>query len=287
MYKTDKNENDYKKYLWIYLGITFGLSWGLSLVYLAFYDVLSSGFGELTLSNPLVILTLNSPSVAGILVYFIYGGWSAVCKFLKKLVPNKQEAIWFLILSIIAIIFYLCMHYGSRLFNILLPEVTMSIKDRIVTLLKNIYEETGLLGGAFGWYGFLLPYLQRKNNSAIKSGLITGLVFALFVLPGYLFSSFEAATIYPFYVIQLMLFSVFIAFVFNLTRGNVIFFIFLFWLIASGSKIQFYSFIVSVQILQAIFFAAISVILYQWFKKTRNKNLDKEGLYYFPDFIDQ
>ena len=85
---------------------------------------------------------------------------------------------------------------------------------------KNIYEETGLLGGALGWYGFLLPYLQKKYNSCIKAALLTGFIFGLFVLPGYVFSSFETATAYPFYVGQLMAFSVFVAFIMNKTRGD-------------------------------------------------------------------
>lgn len=70
---------------------------------------------------------------------------------------------------------------------------------------------------------------------------MTGFIFGLFVLPGYALSSFETVTAYPFYVLQLMLFSVFIAFVMNQTRGNVLFFVFCFWLVASGSKLQFYN----------------------------------------------
>lgn len=70
---------------------------------------------------------------------------------------------------------------------------------------------------------FLASLSTEKYNSCIKAALLTGFIFGLFVLPGYVFSSFETATAYPFYVGQLMAFSVFVAFIMNKTRGNVIF----------------------------------------------------------------
>lgn len=275
-----------RKYLWIYLGITFGLSWGMSLIYILFYDFLSPLVGELNISNPFVMVSLNSPSVAGVFIYFIYGGKKGFVKFLKRLIPNLKECKWFVFLLIVSIVFYFAMHYGSILFNIPLPEVTFSTKERIILLLKNIYEETGLLGGALGWYGFLLPYMQKRFNSSIKAGLITGFVFGLFVLPGYAFSSFETATAYPFYVMQLMAFSVFIAFVMNQTRGNVLFFIFSFWLIASGSKLQFYNFVVGIQILEMAFFVLLVIGMYIYYKKFKKEDLNTRSLCCFPDFIE-
>ncbi|EFQ56853.1 hypothetical protein HMPREF9176_1021 [Streptococcus downei F0415] len=76
----DKN---FKKYLWIYLGITFGLSWGISLLYVLCYKQLSPIFGKLNMSSPLVVIALNSPSIAGVFVYYMYGGKKVCCSFLK------------------------------------------------------------------------------------------------------------------------------------------------------------------------------------------------------------
>lgn len=276
-----------KKYLWIYLGITFGLSWGLSLIYILCYKQLSPIFGQLNMSNPLVVIALNSPSIAGVFVYCIYGGKRSLLQFFKRLIPSLIECRWFIYLLIVSIVFFVAMHYGSILFHIPLPKVTLSNNDRLVLLLKNIYEETGLLGGALGWYGFLLPYMQKQYQSSIMGGLITGFIFGLFVLPGYVLSSFETATAYPFYVIQLMIFSVFIAFIMNMTRGNVLFFVFSFWLVASGSKLQFYNFIEGVQILEIIFFLIIVIGMYLYYKIVKNKNLNTYSLCFFPDFIEK
>ncbi|MGT2894505.1 hypothetical protein ACVR0A_08840 [Streptococcus downei] len=278
----DKN---FKKYLWIYLGITFGLSWGISLLYVLCYKQLSPIFGKLNMSSPLVVIALNSPSIAGVFVYYMYGGKKSLLQFFKRLIPNLRECRWFIYLFIVSIAFFAAMHYGSILLHIPLPKVKLSTNDRLVLLLKNIYEETGLLGGALGWYGFLLPYMQKQYYSSIKGGLMTGFIFGLFVFPGYALSSFETATTYPFYVLQLMLFSVFIAFVMNQTRGNVLFFVFCFWLVASGSKLQFYNFIAGVQILEIGFFLITVIGMYLYYRIVKNKDLNTYSLCLFPDFI--
>ena len=115
----NKKEKIYRKYLWIYVGITFGLSWGMSVLYIIFYDTLAPFVGELNISNPFVMVSLNSPSIAGIIIYFIYGGFQGMESFLKCLIPNKKECIWFPILFGLSLLFYLCMHFGSKYFGIL------------------------------------------------------------------------------------------------------------------------------------------------------------------------
>jgi len=128
--------------------------------------------------------------------------------------------------------------------------------------------------------------MQKQYYSSIKGGLMTGFIFGLFVLPGYALSSFETVTAYPFYVLQLMLFSVFIAFVMNQTRGIVLFFVFCFWLVASGSKLQFYNFIMGVQILEIGFFLIIVIGMYLYYRLVKNKDLNTYALCLFPDFLE-
>lgn len=276
----------YRKYMWVYLGVTFGLSWGLSLIYVAFQETLTPLIGVPNTSNPLVVLALNSPSMAGIFVYFLLGGGNAVLKFLECLIPKRGDLVWATLILSLFTLFLFCMHYGSMLFRIPLPEVTLSPKERLLILLRNVYEETGLLGGAFGWYGFVLPYFQMRVGNSVKAGLLTGFVQGLFVLPGYLFTSFETATAYPFYVLQLMLFSVFIAFVFNETEGNVLYFILAFWFASAGAKMQLYYFNVSVQILEIIYFAILSVFAWWWIRHFQGIDPIREGLCCFPNFIE-
>ncbi|HCC36030.1 MAG TPA: hypothetical protein DEQ02_10570 [Ruminococcaceae bacterium] len=110
---------------------------------------------------------------------------------------------------------------------------------------------------------------------------MTGLIFGLFVLPGYVVDSFETATLYPFYVTQLVVFSVFITFVFNATKGNLLIYIFTFWLLATGSQINLYFFNPQVQIMQIIFFALACAVIYYLVKKEKIST----ELQTFPEFI--
>lgn len=279
------DEKKHRKLLIIYLAITFGACWGLSLLYIVAHDAMASLFGELTLANPLVVIALNSPGFAGILIYFIYGGFSGLKDYLCTLIPRKKDLKWFPIIIVVMCIYVVCVRLVCILVGIEVPEMTYTPGEMLILFLKNFYEETGMIGQCCGWFGFLLPYLQAKFKNNIKAGLLTGFIFGLFVLPGYAFSSFETATAYPFYVMQLMIFAVCISYVLNDAKGNVIFFLLAFWIAASGSKLKFYNFIPSVQIVQIGLFAVLFVILYFVFKKKNAGKKPEEVLQMFPDFI--
>ncbi|ALS03225.1 hypothetical protein ATZ33_00085 [Enterococcus silesiacus] len=113
--------------------------------------------------------------------------------------------------------------------------------------------------------------------------MLTGFAFGFFVLPGYVVSSFETATLYPFYVAQLMAFMLFFSYIFNATEGSILMFIYTFWLIASGSRLKLYYFDPKVQILQLVFFCILSVMMYQLAKK----GIIEQKLQLFPDYIYQ
>lgn len=275
-------ETKNNKYLYIFLAITFGLTWGVASLFVILGDYATKIFGQLTLTNPIVLILLYSPSISGIIVYFMYGRMDGVKGIFMKLIPRKQDLILIPIIIGTIGIFTLTIHYGSILFGIPIPEMTYTVPEMIIQALRNLVEETGLIGGAFGWIGFMLPFFQGKFKNNIKAGLLTGFMFGLFVLPGYVISSFETATSYPFYVAQLMAFTVFISYIFNVTKGNIFFYILAFWLVATGSRLKLYYFIPQVQILQISFFVIAAGILHYVFKK---KNIECE-LQVFPNFIE-
>ncbi|MDF2801029.1 MAG: hypothetical protein K0S61_932 [Anaerocolumna sp.] len=257
--KTAKN-----KYLIIYLVLTFGLCWGLASIYMLF---LTDIFGEVSFTHPGVMISLYSPTIAGVIVYGLMGGMKAIKNVLVKLIPRKQDLYWFLIVIGMAVVYAAFIHFGSLALGFGVPEMTLKPKQMIVEVLKNLYEEAGILGGVFGWYGFLLPFLQKKFNNNIKAGLLTGLIFGIYCLPGYLISSFNLAAVFPLYVLQMMCFSIFVSYMFNATNGNLLFYVIIFWLVASGSRLQLYYFNAQVQLLQTIFFALSDIAIYFFVKK--------------------
>lgn len=269
------------KYFNMYLAIAFICCWGLGIAVIALGEKITRFTGELTLMNPVVIVALYSPSIAGLIVYFTSSGWDGVKGVFKKLVPRKQDLIWFPIILGIVALFVVVMHYGSIALSFPLPEMTFTIPQMIVEALRNLIEEAGLIGGVFGWIGFVLPFLQSKFKSNIISALLTGLIFGLWVLPGYIITSFGTSTSYILYVIQLMIFILFTSYIFNVTKGNLLIYIFLFWLIASGSRLKFYFFNAQVQFLQIAYFLLATIVIHMIFKKRKIR----QELQVFPSFI--
>lgn len=269
------------KYLYLYLGISFAVCWGIAISFILFEDFLVPITGELTLMHPIAIIALYSPSIAGIITYYVMGGTEALKGLFSKLIPRKQDLIWFPIILGIFILFGLTMHYGSLLFGLPVPDITFTVPEMFIAALVNFIKETGLIGGVFGWIGFLLPFLQGKFKNNITSALLTGFLFGLWVLPGYIISSFGTSTSYLFYVAQLMVFVVFQSYIFNATKGNLLFYLFAFWLAATGSQIQLYFFNPDVQKLQISYFIIAAVVIHFVFKK---RNI-AQPLQVFPDFI--
>lgn len=241
------------KYFTIYLVITFGLCWGLASLFMIFNDFFAKIFGDASFTNPVVMVALYSPSIAGVVVYGLMGGWKAIKNLFGKFIPRKQDLIWFPIVIGVAILYLVCIHFGSIVFGLDVPEMTLTFNQMVIEVVKNLFEEAGILGGVLGWIGFLMPYFQKKYNSNVKAGLLTGLIFGIYVLPGYMISSFELAAAFPLYVIQIMLFLVFVSYMFNATNGNLLYYILLFWLISSGARLQLYYFNAPVQLLQIVF----------------------------------
>jgi hypothetical protein len=281
-----ENVKSYRKLLVIYLALTFGLCWGISLLYLISYNTMSNIFGELTLQNPVVVAVLNSPGIIGLIIYFIYGKWDALLKYLKTLIPRKKDLKWIPIIFVVMSLFLLCIRLVCILVGVKVPKFSYSPGQVIIIFLKNFFGETGMIGQAFGWFGFLLPYLQGKFKNNIKAGLLTGFVFSLFLMPGYVFSSFEAATAYPFYVVQNMILAVFVSYILNDTGCNVCFFLLTFWIAATGSKLDLYYFIPSVQIIQIILLSIMTIAIHFYFKKKNADTPVENTLQVFPDFIE-
>lgn len=270
------------KYLTIYLVITFGLCWGLASSFMIFNDFFTNLFGDASFTNPMVLFALYSPSIAGLVVYGMMGGYKAIINLLSKFIPTKKDIIWLPIVLGMAALYLAFIHYGSIAAGFGVPEMTLTVGQMGIEIVKNLFEEAGILGGVLGWIGFLMPFFQKKFNNNIKAGLMTGFIFGIYVLPGFLISSFELAAVLPLYMIQLMLFLVFVSYMYNATNGNLLYYVLLFWLISTGARLELYYFNAPVQLLQIFFFAAAIAVVHFIMKK---KKIDLK-LRMFPDDIE-
>ena len=267
------------KPLVLFLIIAFGLCWGVGIAYIFFGNFITPVLGELTITHPLAIMALYSPSIAGIIVYIVFGGLK---ELLSKLVPRKTHIKWYLAVTASFILYAVFVRGGSLLFNRPVPEMDMGFPVAIKNFFGTLIHDQGILGGAFGWIGFLLPFFQSKIKNTLAAALLTGLIFGLWVLPGYMISSVNASdTSYLLYVIQLMVLMAFMMYLFNATKGSILVYIYAFWLFASGSFLKLYFFNSSSQVLQIIFFVIASAVLYIVIKR---RNIRTEVQKY-PGFV--
>lgn len=101
--------------------------------------------------------------------------------------------IWFPIVIGMAFLYVVSVNYVAIALGFAVPEMTLSLSGMAIEVLKNLFEEGGILGGVLGWMGFLMSYFQKKFRSNVKSGLLIGLIFGIYVLPVYVISFFELA----------------------------------------------------------------------------------------------
>ena len=271
----------YNRYLLIYLTVVFGLAWSIMIGCAIFANLLTPLIGPLSLTHPLIIFVLYLPSLTGLAIYGYAEGVSGVKGIVRKLIPRQQDWVWFPVLLILFIGFALSMRFGSLLLGIDTPKITDTFMHMLTKALWNLIEETGLIGGIFGWIGFVLPFFQKKFKKNIPSALLTGLLFGLWVMPGYGFSSMASVTSYLLYVLQLMSFISLASYIFNATAGNLSCYLFAFWLAATGSHIQLYYFNIPVQVMEVVFLTIATVLLHFSLKKLSVES----QIQTFPDFI--
>jgi hypothetical protein len=266
--------------LFLYLIIAYGVWWLGIFTLTAYKSSLEPSIGALSPFHPLIIFLTYLPSIAGLVVYYVTGGSKAVKGIILKLIPRKQDLFLFPVLFAIVILFFLFLRFGSRWLGFPVPEITYNIPQMLSQAFNVFLKETALVGGVFGWVGFLLPFLQAKTKNNIFSGLVAGLAFGLWLMPMPFLLGLKINISYTYYLLQLMTFFVFMSYIFNFTKGTLIFYIFTFWLVATGSHMQLYYFNPSIQIMQIVFFALVSVIVYFPFKKAKI-----HALQIFPSFV--
>lgn len=199
-----------------FLLITFGLTWGLGLLLMLFYDQIVALFGEVTPSNPLFILAVYSPGIAGIILVLWRFGLSGLASFLRRLTLWRLSGWWwlFLILGIPAIFFA-----GAAVNRSIGPfpfsPWTQALPALALALLLGPIEE-------FGWRGVALPLLQRKY-APFWASLILGGIWAIWHIPSFLIGGTPQSTwsIVPFFA-GLIALSVILTPLFNAARGSLL-----------------------------------------------------------------
>lgn len=200
-----------------FLILTFALTWGTAALAILFPDQISAIFGEFNLSNPLVILAIYAPGIAGVVIVWRYDGLRGLGHFFQRLTLWRLPlAGWlFLLLGIPIVVFTGAAIKGTLNTAFAFSPWYLALPALGHALLLGPIEE-------FGWRGLALPLLQRRF-APFWAGLILGIIWALWHVPAFLISGMpQAAWSAGPYFLGIIAISIILTPLFNASRGSLL-----------------------------------------------------------------
>lgn len=200
-----------------FFAIAFGLAWGILALLIFFPGQTEPIFGPMGYTNPLFILAVYSPAIAGIFLVWRHYGTDGLRSYLRRLTLWRMPAGWwaFLVVGIPAA-FYL----GAAIKGTITDPFPFSpwraaLPALAAALFIGPVEE-------LGWRGVALPLLQRRFVP-LWSSLILGLIWGLWHLPAFFLSgSPQSAWSFGPYFIGVLSITVILTSIFNAARGSLL-----------------------------------------------------------------
>jgi uncharacterized protein len=199
-----------------FFALTFGLGWGIAALLMLFSDQIKPIFGEIGYTNPLFILVVYSPGLAGVLLVWRHYGLTGLGNYVRRLTLWRMPVTWwlFLVIGIPAV------KYLGAAINGTMTEFPFSpwydvLPALGIALLIGPIEE-------FGWRGVALPLLQRRF-APLWASLILGAIWGFWHLPAFLFSGTpQSAWSFGPFVIGVLALSVILTPMFNVAQGSIL-----------------------------------------------------------------
>lgn len=197
-----------------FFALSFAMTWGIAALLMFAPDLV----GEAGLGNPIYVLAVWAPAVAGIIVAWQRLGLRGVGRMLARfgMVRMQASGWWFLAVGVPAIVFAGAVVAGTAgdapVFS---PWYSAVSAVLAAFFLAGTVEE-------IGWRGVALPLLQRRF-SPIVAGLLLGIAWAGWHLPAFALSgTVQSAWALGPYVAGLLSVSVIMTWLFNASKGSLL-----------------------------------------------------------------
>jgi membrane protease YdiL (CAAX protease family) len=201
-----------------YLLITFGLAWGVLVLYLLAPGGVTRALGEISARHPLFILAVYAPAIAAIAVVTRTTGFSGLRRFLSRLSLWRCSPYWYGFLLVgIGAIYVTGAWLKGTLFTAPWPFTGLGplLAAMAFMLVLGPVEE-------IGWRGVALPILQRRFVPLVAS-LILGVVWGVWHLPAFFLSGTpQGAWGFTPFLIGAVATSVIVTPLFNASGGSVL-----------------------------------------------------------------
>lgn len=200
-----------------FLLLTFGLTWGIATIFILFSEQVIAIFGEMGLRNPLFVLAVYAPGIAGLLMVWRTYGLNNLGRFFRRLTLWRMSIWWwlFLIFGIPAFMYIGAAMKGDPVELFPFSPWYQALPALALALFLGPIEE-------FGWRGFALPLLQRKV-APLWAGLIIGIIWMIWHLPAFVIGGTpqSAWSFLPYFAGGVAMSVIFTA-MFNDSRGSLL-----------------------------------------------------------------
>jgi len=197
--------------------LTFLITWGIGVLAIFLPAQFQALVGELTDTSPIYFLAIAAPTISATILTFALDGWTGLGSLYERLVRWRFELKWYalVLLGIPAMGWIAARITGAS------PLKEANTTAEFLWLLFYILI-TGPLCEELGWRGFALPRLLNRF-SPFTASLILGVIWGVWHLPAFFVGGMvQAGMSLPLFLLNALLLSVFVTWVFQHTGGSVL-----------------------------------------------------------------
>lgn len=205
--------------------LTYTFGWGLGALFAAFPVWMVAHFGPVSLWNPIVFVTIWTPTIWAFILAYTMDGAAGLRDLLVRLSRWRVGLRWYLISTVgiatLAIAARFVDAYVTHAPLLALPDIG-SWPALIWYGVSMLVVDPGPIGEDPGWRGYALPRMLQRFSPATGS-ILLGVVWAVWHLPAFYFSGMPQATLpLGWFLLTIVALTVLMSWVAINTRGAVI-----------------------------------------------------------------
>jgi len=183
--------------LWLFYGLVFLWAWGVGLLFAAASGPMVRLFGPVTLWNPLIFLTVWSPTLLTVAITARYEGRAGLKALAGRIFRWRFRARWYLA----ATVGIAALGLGAQAVQAVLahaappPVLALERWPHFAGAgLALMVLDPGPIGEDPGWRGFALPRMLARWNPSVAA-LLLGVIWTVWHLPAFLFSGMPQSSL--------------------------------------------------------------------------------------------
>jgi len=197
--------------------LTFLITWGLGALAIFLPVQFQALVGELTETSPIYFLAIAAPTISATILTFARDGLQGLKSLYARLIRWRFDLKWYaLVLLGIPVVGWI-----AALVTESNPLKETGDLAQLLLMLFYVFV-TGPWCEELGWRGFALPRLLDRFTPFTAS-LILGAIWGVWHLPSFFLSGMvQAGLSLPFFLLNAVLLSIFVTWVFQHTDGSVL-----------------------------------------------------------------